>query len=331
MSSPFAFDFKLSDEDLQRLEDLGVDMNMVRRFVRDGIGNQVGFHMHDGSKLFDYDIATALGGPVDPIMGRPAALGIGLLVQFLTGPSSISIPVKDAKAVDTFLEECDRFILKMKSNPNQEIARLFDFAEFYRVPLPPGHSLRCAVMKIFGLKWRLYWGRIGSGLYIAHRPFVLEDIAAAQAGAKKSDKPLASGHALLRMLPENWTEVLPGYNQSWEENRRSACLANLSMLANVNRGWNDRGSAETPALLGQVIRMYGVRPFCPDGGAYSFAPDGKSCRCSIHGDDRNPRQFAAPADNSATGKLLKTLAGLNATLTFQVHGLRAVVTIERKE
>jgi hypothetical protein len=185
-------------------------------------------------------------------------------------------------------------------------------------------------VKIFGLKWRLYWGRIGDGLYIANRPFVLTDLAEAHAAGKKPAGE--KGHLLLRLRPENWNEVLPGYKLGWEEGHRSACLDNLSQVANVSRGWNDRAGA-TPdrALLDRVTRVYGARPFCPDGGTYTLSADGRTCSCGVHGSVREPRQPAAPADASATGRLLKTLGGVRATLTFEEDGLRAVVTVDRKE
>src|SRR5439155_22272847 len=111
------------------------------------------------------------------------------------------------------------------------------------------------------------------------------------------------GHAMLRLRPENWKEVLPGYNLGWAEANRAACHDNLSLLANVNRGWNDRRPADgvpNAALLERVWRVYGVRPYCPDGGAYTL--DGTACRCAIHGDARDPRQPAAPTPGGATAK-----------------------------
>ena len=137
----------------------------------------------------------------------------------------------------------------------------------------------------------------------------------------------------MRVRPENWNEVLPGYNLSWAENHRIACHENLSLIANVNRGWNDRkgaNGAPDSELLGRVARFYGTRPFCPDGGKYALSIDGKSCSCSVHGDPLNPKQPSTPGDNSFTGKLVRSFAGLNATLTFEPEGLRAVMTIERK-
>jgi hypothetical protein len=189
------------------------------------------------------------------------------------------------------------------------------------------------VVNLFGLKWRVYWGRIGDGLYFATRPFILEDLAAAHAEAMK---PSATepAHAVLRIRPENWRAVLPGYHLGWAEASRAACHANLDMVANVRRGWNDRaavGAAPDAELLGRVARVYGARPNCPDGGAYTLSVDGRSCRCGVHGGHDEPRQPAGPTEASPTGRLLKSFAGLTATLRFEEDGLRVVVTADRRE
>ena len=332
----FEFDRLLTEDDLRKLNAHGFEVDKLRRFLRDGIGDQIGLQMHDASKLFDFDLAGALNGSeaMGTRLGGTEVFGIGILVQYLTGPSSISIPVKDAKVVDEFLEMFEKALLKIKASSVAEFHGAENFVEFYRMPFPKDHTIRCLVVKFAGLKWRLYWGRIGDGFYLANRAFILEDIAAAQMNKKQPAKQMEPAHALLRLRPQNWKEVLPGYHLGWAENHRSACHDNLSLLANVNRGWKD--AKQTPnspdaVLTERAIRFYGVRPFCPDGGNYSLSADGKSCMCSIHGDERHPTQLASPTENSPTGKLLKSLAGLSASLTFEEDGLRAIVIIERKD
>jgi hypothetical protein len=326
----FPLDIFQGGGDWSALESAGFDLNKLRRFLRDGIGDQVGFHMHDASKLFDYDVSGAFGGA--EVMGQripgPAMAGLGLAVQFLTGPSSVSIPVKDAKAVDEFLAELDKASLHARA-ARGETGWLREYLDFYRVPFPDPHVIRCHVVRFLGLKWRLYWGRIGDGLYIANRPFILHDLAAAHAAGKKPTGE--KGHALFRLRPENWNEVLPGYKLGWAEGHRAACHANLSQLTNVSRGWNDRAVAPDGPLMKRVAQVYGARPFCPDGGTYTLSADGRTCSCSVHGTELEPRQPAGPTDGSATGRLFKSLAGVRATLTFEEDGLRAVVTIDRKE
>jgi hypothetical protein len=320
---------RFGPNDLRGLEDSGVDLNKLRRFLRDGIGDQVGFHTHDAPRLLDSDLSGLFGGD-----GTAAGVtGIGLAVRFAFGPSSVSIPVKDAKAVDEFLDELDRHILNQRKQLQGSGVLWRRDVDFYRVPFPKPHTIRCVVVNFAGLKWRTYWGRIGDGLYVATRPFILEDIAAAQADGRKPTKT-DPAHAVLRIRPENWHAVLPGYNLGWAEANRAACHANLDMLANVNRGWNDRrpaAGAPSAELFGRVGRVYGERPVCPDGGGYDLSADGRSCRCGVHGGHDDPHQPAAPTAASSTGRVLKTFAGLTATVRFEEDGLRVVVTVERKE
>jgi hypothetical protein len=309
---------------LQGLEEAGVDLNKLRRFLRDGIGDQVGLHMHDAPRLLDSDLSGLFGGGAE-------LAGLGLALRFAFGASSVSIPVKDAKVVDEYLDELDKLILAQRQNLAGAGILWRREVDFYRVPFPRPHVIRCAVANVGGIKWRLYWGRIGDGLYVATRPFILEDLAAAHGGGKKPAR-IEPAHAALRIRPENWHDVLPGYNLGWAESNRAACHANLDMVSNVARGWNDRpGAAPTAELLARVGRVYGERPFCPDGGKYELSADGRACRCSVHGGHDDPHQPPGPTPASPTGRVLKSFGGLTAAVRFEEDGLRVILSVDRKE
>ena len=307
------------------LEAAGFDLNTLRRFLRDGIGDQVGVHLHDAPRLLDADLSGLFGGDAT----AAGLTGIGLVLRYVFGPSSLSIPVKNPQVVDEYLAELDRVILARREDVTGQGVIWTREADFYTVAFPKGHTVRCLVVTLAGLKWRLYWGRIGDGLYVATRPFILEDIAAAHAAGARPART-EPAHAALRVRPENWHAVLPGYNLGWAEASRAACHTSLGMTANVGRGWNDRGPVD-PGLLDRVTQVYGARPACPDGGAYTLSADGRSCRCSVHGGDDDPRQPPGPTPASATGRLLKSFGGLTASVRFEDDGLRVVVTVDRKE
>lgn len=312
-----------------------IDSANLRRFLRDGIGDHVGVHMFDESRLIDFDFSGILGGAGENGLGMSAnqRLGLGLLIQGLIRPTAVSVPVKDAKLVDEMIEAYDRWTIEMMSNLSQQSRSFLPVkTEFYRVHLPAPHAIRCSTFQFFGFKIRIFWGRIGNGFYVANRPFVIDDIAAAHTEAEKAGrrpKPELKANAMLRIRPENWNRVLPGYRLGWAENDRSACHENLSLLSSVGRGWNDRELLVDAELLRRVGQVYGTRPICPEGGRYTISPDGRACQCSVHGSRRDPRQPAVPTDASASGKLLKNLGGVTATLLFQDDGLRAVVTVDR--
>ncbi|MFO0937563.1 MAG: DUF1559 domain-containing protein [Gemmataceae bacterium] len=319
-------EFRLDPRWLKEMEKWGFDVNKLRRLVKDGIGDHLGFHMHDAPRLFDSDFSGLFGGDAENLMGN----NFGLVLRFTFGPSSISVPVKDPKIVDEFLDELDRFILSKRyavSGVGMSWSREVDF---YKVAFPPPHQIRSVVLNIVGLKWRIYWGRIGNGLYIATRPFILEDLAAAEAAKKYASKSEPS-HVLFRVRPENWSAVMPGYNLGWSESLRKSCHGNLVTVENVARGWNDRKPVVLDAnFYNRVDRIYGGRPSCPDGGKYELSADGRNCRCSIHGDVENPRQPQGPSAASSTGRVLKTLGGLSASIRFEDDGLHVIVIMDRK-
>ena len=80
----------------------------------------------------------------------------------------------------------------------------------------------------------------------------------------------------------------------------------------------------------QADQLHAVHFFCPDGGKYTVDADGKQVTCSIHGSAAAPKQLAAPASQSATGRLMQEFGGATAELMFLEDGLHAVITIERK-
>jgi hypothetical protein len=247
---------------------------------------------------------------------------VSLLVGSLTSPVCLSVPVKEAKAVDEFLDELDRAYAEKVAGMVGEFVQ----PEYYQTTLR-GRRVRCLAFKLFGVSLRLFWARVGDRLVVVNHPSVFDDMAETAAAPGAS----ATGHALLRVRPENWNTVLPVYRLAWAEGHRTACQANQGRIAAVARGWPElvgTGGAVGPELAQKVVQLYGVRPYCPDGGRYQHA--GGSCNCSVHGGWHDRRQPDAPSQESATATTVRSFAGLTATLTFLEDGLHVVVTIARK-
>jgi hypothetical protein len=327
-----------------------------RAFLSKGLGDQAGFHVYDARPMFDLNVPSLLSQMLGSGMGRRTR-GIGseefliaLALSSLNTPVYLSVPVRDAKIVDDYLNDIDTWLAYVARNERR--GRFLDFEyDFYKFQLSTGQMARTFGLRLDPARLRFFWARVGDQLYVASKPFILEDIAAMQSGAGASPGTVqsqggrtdgdATGHAMARMRATNWNEVLADYRLGWAENEREACLNNLGPLADVARALTSRaanapgeaapgGDALDRAVLELADRLHGARHFCPEGGAYNVSPDGRSVACSVHGTASNPRQPAAPSERSAAGRTMRELSDLTATLTFMEDGLHAVLTVNRK-
>ena len=315
--------------------------------LKKGIGNQVGFHIYDSTPTFDVNVPQLFGELFGSFNGssgnvRPEELWVGFVVASLTSPVYISIPVQDAKVVDEFLDKLDGFTAAA-ARKKENIGGWFRFEQdFYRMKLTDGTLARGYVFSIGPIKWRFFYARIGDGLYLASKPFILEDLVAAHADrTKNKTKPVDSGpaaHAMIRLRPANWNEVLGEYRLGWAENNRQACLNNLGPIASAGRAVlkaKTEGKEASAAELGKEAheladKFNAVHFYCPEGGRYELSAKDRTCSCTVHGSPLAPLQPFGPVEGRGPGELLKNFNGLTVTLTFLEDGLHAVVIVERK-
>ncbi|MBM4047644.1 MAG: hypothetical protein FJ279_21265 [Planctomycetes bacterium] len=298
----------------------------AEEFLAKGLGNQVSMHLYDAPQMFDFNLPSFLGQAMGTFQGgwrgNRELLPISLLVTSLNAPVYLAIPVQDPKVVDKFLEDLDRLFAAMARRSMR--AGIFQLdQDFYHLSSTDGRATRSFGLQFGPLKLRFFYERIGNAFYIASKPFILDDLKVASAASDAG--PVA--HAMARMRPENWNQVLPDFRLGWAENHREACLNNLSPLSNVARAFTSKDAAQAHS---QADALYGVHFFCPEDGQYVVSADGKSVTCSVHGSPAAPRQLPAPGQDTALGKLLAGLAGTTAALTFHEDGLHAVLTIDRK-
>jgi hypothetical protein len=292
--------------------------------------------------LFGMALGTFSGssGQLDALDGDWENFRMAAMFASLAAPVYISFPVQDTQVVDQFLSSVDGAVAVMARKEGQGV-RL----DYYRFSLP-GVPLggRAFGVGLGPIKWRFFWARVGKGFYIASKPFILRDLAVLHAEAGRGSKKTVTrdrgptGHALVRLRPNNWKHLLAEKRLSWAENNREACLKNLGPIEHVGRAfaledrkganasWDERGRK----AQGQAERINGVRFYCPEGGHYLLSPDGKKCQCSVHGTALRPKQPTRPSEHSKLGRLVNDFSDLKATLTFLKDGLHAVVTIERK-
>ncbi|MFO0875903.1 MAG: DUF1559 domain-containing protein [Gemmataceae bacterium] len=304
-----------------------------------GLGNQIGLHVCDAETMFDFNLPTALGLALGSFNGRrniggPDSLQIAAIVASLQSPVYVSLPVQDARVVDAFLTRLDDYLTEVSRDRSGWEGPIQIRQDFYRFAGPQAKHVRGYAFTFGPLTWRLFWGRIGKGLYIASKPFILEDLLAASEKQEQTP-PAAQGpeaHGLIRLRPRHWNRVLADYRLGWAECNRQACQHNLGPLSSLHRALGEGKPSDDveKSLRLAGMRLFGVQFFCPDAGRYVTSPDGKTVTCSIHGSATSARQPMVPSDKSSANRLMSELADVTLALTFLEDGLHAVVTIERK-
>lgn len=327
------------------LSDTTAEQIGLKDFLDQGLGNQLSLHVYDAHPTFDLNLPELMGMMAGSMNGRASGFGgiellFGAAIVSLNSPVYLALPVQDTQRVDQFLERVDA-LLAVEARTRTGVSFLSLDEDFYRFDLKQGQSARSFALRFGPIKLRLFWARIGNGLYLASKAVILDDLATAEAertGAaatslfgSAANNP--SGHAMARIRPQNWNQVLTDFQLGWAENNREACLNNLGSLSSIGRAFT--AAANTPQANSRAAhefadRLQAVHSFCPEGGEYQLSPDGRAFACSVHGTAQQPRQPIAPADASELGRLMRELKDVTATLTFLPEGLRAVVTIERK-
>jgi hypothetical protein len=314
----------------------------VRHFLNRGLGNQISLNVYDAEPTFDFDPSQVLGDALRPTGSGPGNMAnemwfISFLIASLNSPVYLAAPVEEPQIVDAFLDKLSAALAAMARTPQQN----FWFAlehDFYRAPVEKDCKIQCYSLRFGPIKWRLFFARIGRGFYVASKEFILDDLIVMekqQAKAVAEGKPADAGpraHAMLRVRPKNWKAVLSDYELGWSESGRHACLNNLGPLSSTARAAtaSAKGSATMESVLREAETLQAVHFFCPAGGHYQLAADGKQVTCSAHGSPTAPTQPLAPPPGSVTRRLLQDFAGLTANLTFLEEGLHAVLIIDRK-
>lgn len=322
--------------------------------LSEGLGGQMAFHVYDSRPPFELNVPSLLGtlaaGGAGRGWGAGGTFGVepffALALLSLNSPVYLSFPVADEKVVDDYLGWADAAFAHAARHERRGRWVEFEY-DFYKYRLATGETARAFGLRLDPARLSFYWARVGGGLYVATKPFILEEIAALHAQGRASSAPAAgaaaagadlTGHALARVRAGNWDEVLPGYNLAWAENEREACLNNLGPLSSAARALTaaaegaqaPAGEALDRAAVELAGRLAGARFLCPEGGAYRVSADGRQVSCGVHGTAADPRQPAAPSDRSAAGRTMRRLSDLTATLTFMEDGLRAVLVVKRR-
>jgi hypothetical protein len=325
------------------------------RLLTEGLGNQVGLHVYDSQQLIDFNLSQFLGQSLGSFGGGRLGdemLWISMLIASINSPVYISLPLQDTKVVDEFLDQLDPVLAILARKPQRWIFWEQQFDSYQLEKTKGGTKVRAFGLQFGPIKWRFFWARIGDGLYIASKKYILDDIeeAAVASGRRKPadgsgkkgiDAQVAAGptgHAMVRIRPQNWNKVLPDYQLGWAENNRRACLNNLGPLSNVARAYaafNPQQVRDEPAKAAENVllvaeQIYGVKFLTPDGGRYVLSADAKTMEHSLYGTALAPRQPPALEPRGESAQLLRTFGGATAELKFLEDGLHAVLTIDKR-
>ena len=305
-----------------------------------GIGNQIGLHLCDADPTIDLALPRFLGMALGSGGGvfDDELLFIVPMLSAINGPVYVSIPVQDRAIVDDFLQRFDRYLAAEVVGDDGGGWFRLERTTYHLEDLASGEPVRAFTVALGPIKWRFFWSRIDDAVYVASKRAVLQQIADAAARQRSEGSVAAAddpgnvpAHALARIRPQHWNQVLDAYRLGWEENHREACLNNLGPLAALNRAVRERRFSTDSRELDQLAeRVYDVQYYCPDGGVYLPTDDGRSVACSIHGTMQHPKQPDRPASDSALGRQLAQFRDLSVRLTFLEDGLHAVVTLQRQ-
>ncbi len=319
-----------------------IDELNTPEFLHYGIGNQLGIHVCDADPLVDFNVPRFLGMLGGSFNGRSSMIfseqgAFALLAMSLNAPVYLSAPIQDVEIVDGFLDRLDKYLAVMARAQSQSLGGFFRIEQdFYEVVTGLEQPVRAYAFHFGPLTWRFYWARIGDGLYVASKPFILGELRAA---TEKAASPTAvsaptesaGSHGLIRVRPGNWNLVKTHYQIGWAESERRACLSNLtpiSDLARASTSTSDQAAALAEVeSLGQAAFHANYR--CPCGGHYELHGATGTVSCTVHGSLAAPQQPVG-REASQLKQLTDSLSDVRLQLTFLEDGLHAVVTIERK-
>lgn len=319
------------------VQELGLD-----DFLIDGIGNQIGFHVCDSDPPIDFSVSRMLGLLASVGQNRsgfvgPTAMSIAVLASSLNAPVYLSIPVKDAEIVDRFLSNLDDFLVRLINQP--ELRRGFPAGflninhDVYGVGDESTREFRAYSLQFGPLTWRFYWGRIGNGLFIASKPYLIQELSrASQATSGRSELDQSpSGHAMVRLRPQHWNRILPHFQIGWAEAQRRSCLHNVSFLSSAARGLTSasgRPAVEADmAKIKQLTRtLFHIEPHCGAEGKYTVTDEGTGVCCTSHGCLNLPRQ--AKGQQTELAAFAESLTDVQLQMTFTEDGLHTIVTFD---
>src|SRR5829696_9841969 len=133
-------------------------------------------------------LASGTGRGSNLVLGFEPFIGMALLS--INSPVYASFPVADEKVVDDYLNWSDAALSHAARHERR--GRWFSFEyDFYKYKLSTGEPARAFGLRFDPARLNFYWARIGGGVYVATKPFILEEIAALHAQGQSAGSATA--------------------------------------------------------------------------------------------------------------------------------------------
>ncbi len=166
---------------LAHLEALGIEPAPLRTLLHRGIGSDVALHLCDAAPLFDVSVPALAVDLFDAVRrkgldGPGFVYALGFVAGTLSSPAYVAIPVKDAPVVDTFLGQLDQSLARAVPTWRGERFGTHLQGEFYHLATKSGPPLRALGVRAGPVRYRVFWARIGDGLYIANQPGIFDEL-----------------------------------------------------------------------------------------------------------------------------------------------------------
>jgi len=286
------------------------------------LGDRASFHFCDGSSILEID-PTKLGDLNIPLAGKLSLNQQTIPIFALAAaslPSYVSIEVEDRDKAGRLLEQLAGNLFLQRS----QLFGLPKSLDAYRLPEYKKHTPYVLSFQIYAVKVRLHVALVGNQLVAATRPELLREVIDAAGNPEAKDAP--QDHILLRVNRRALRRMQNDIQFFWEEKARLACHRNTISIYNLLKLY------EVP--IEDVPRLseakYGVRPFCPDHGAYSWDSRKDQVACNVHGNRQDSRQNALLNQKSSFAEFLESLDDIVVRFRFQDEALMSTVEIGRR-
>lgn len=285
------------------------------------IGDRVGLHYCDGETVLQIDPSNLQDKL--PIMDFPTALKImGSGVVMAAGmPVYGTIDVENREKAERLLELMSKEVF-LQGGFSGVIPTQLDA---YRLPDYKEHAIYVFSIQVHAIKLRLHVALVGDQLVAATKPEVLHEVI--DAGDRDAEASATSGHLLVRFNRQALNKMYDDVQMYWAEKSRLACHRNTILIYNLHKLYGT--SIEDVPALAEV--KYGIRPYCPDHGEYSYDRLTNRCVCNVHGNREFSRQKPRVDQASSFSEFINTLQEVNLVLQQNEDSLIATATVIRKD